>query len=356
MVDNLETLLQNGTRRIRALRPDLALVDSSFTLPFALPYLESSVPILAVSTTFAAELNLSIPPCFYNRIPGGGLLHDRLINGPLWARTFARHLGRSAWREAMLLALEPKWFLHRPQKRIQKLGCQLRFGEYGFKVDLPETILAPRSLDFPSVAATRRAGYVGACVDFSREDGNLDLDRIDLARPLVYCSLGTFAGRYRSAKRLFFAMVDYFRARSDHFVVIQGGGSFSAADVHDLPRHIEIVDFVPQLECLRRACVFVTQGGPSSVRESAVLGVPMIVYPCWFDQPGNAARVRYHGIGVVGDIHTVTPMSFGRLFEEVAVNRSYRDAAARMRSLLESEIDCSPGVELVEAMLPSPQS
>jgi hypothetical protein len=37
-----------------------------------------------------------------------------------------------------------------------------------------------------------------------------------------------------------------------------------------------------------------------SVRECIYFGVPQIVYPMGFDQPGAAIRVQYHGLGVVG--------------------------------------------------------
>ena len=45
----------------------------------------------------------------------------------------------------------------------------------------------------------------------------------------------------------------------------------------------------------------ITHGGLGTIKECILLGVPMVVFPLMRDQPFNAARVAYHGIGLRGD-------------------------------------------------------
>ena len=64
--------------------------------------------------------------------------------------------------------------------------------------------------------------------------------------------------------------------------------------------HAVIVKKAPQLELLRKASLMLNGGGLNSIKECLYFGVPMLVFPCTNDQPGNAARVRHHRLGYVG--------------------------------------------------------
>jgi len=79
------------------------------------------------------------------------------------------------------------------------------------------------------------------------------------------------------------------------------------------------------------------------VREGLSFGVPMLVFPCWLDQPGNAARLVHHGVARKGDIRTIDAASLRLLMQE-AMAPGLREAAARMREMFRQEADCSSGV------------
>ncbi len=53
----------------------------------------------------------------------------------------------------------------------------------------------------------------------------------------------------------------------------------------------------PLRDILSRAALFVTHGGLGSLKEAILAGVPTLVCPEHQDQPFNAMRVRYHGLG-----------------------------------------------------------
>lgn len=83
------------------------------------------------------------------------------------------------------------------------------------------------------------------------------------------------------------------------------------------------MEHAPQLALLRRAHLMVNHGGLQSVKEGLLPGVPMLCVPQAYDQPGNGARVAFHGIG--------------------RVLRPEEATRARARALLE-ELDGSPSV------------
>jgi MGT family glycosyltransferase len=78
----------------------------------------------------------------------------------------------------------------------------------------------------------------------------------------------------------------------------------SVGDLIDLrhfqqvPPHIIIKRYLPQLEVLRRSDLFITHGGMNSVNEALYYHVPLIVIPKDADQPIIARRISELGAGV----------------------------------------------------------
>jgi len=70
----------------------------------------------------------------------------------------------------------------------------------------------------------------------------------------------------------------------------------------DLPANVHAFAYIPQLRVLRAADLSINHGGIHTIHECLHFGVPMLVYHGKkSDQPGCAARVQYHGVGVMAD-------------------------------------------------------
>ncbi len=90
--------------------------------------------------------------------------------------------------------------------------------------------------------------------------------------------------------------------RPDWDVVVGLGSRLDPSDLGPIPGNAHPLRWAPQLEILAQADCAIHHGGISTINECIAHGVPMVLYPFDFmDQPGNAARVSYHGIGDVGD-------------------------------------------------------
>lgn len=113
-------------------------------------------------------------------------------------------------------------------------------------------------------------------------------------RPLIYISLGTIVNK---AKSFYKKCIKAFQ-HENVIVVMSIGNSVKANSLGTIPNNFHIYSFVPQLEVLKKADVFITHGGLNSVTEALYYGVPMIVIPFMTDQPVNAKQIEDLHLGI----------------------------------------------------------
>ena len=118
-------------------------------------------------------------------------------------------------------------------------------------------------------------------------------DFVKGTNPVVYISLGTVL---KGKKSFFQNCVEAFRD-TDIDVIISVGKKFDIRKIKNIPNNVHIYNFVPQLQVLKIADVFVTHGGMNSVSEALVCGTSMVVIPFVSDQPVNARCVEKLGVG-----------------------------------------------------------
>jgi UDP:flavonoid glycosyltransferase YjiC (YdhE family) len=340
-----------GEQYLRAVSPAVVLLDP-LIWRFSWVPLKCGSPVVSFSTALAGAFNPAVPPAFCDLQP---------VDPPGW-RSRLRHAlawGKfivPLWCQIMYSEHVLPWCLLLPPQRstlarIRRAGGRIRWSEYGPRLDVPELVAAPQAFDFEAASTSNRI-YLGACVDVSRDDGLFDWSWADADKSLLYCSLGTYSHVYQHARRLFDAVLAALKKREDIQAIVQVGTCAEVDAFGSLPDRIRVVKRAPQLEILARADIFVTHGGLSSVREAIYFGVPMLVFPCWNDQPGNAARIVRHGLGLKGDIAEVDERAMLRMLARIT-DLSTSNSMKRMQAHFRQQMDCQEGVELIESVIES---
>lgn len=113
----------------------------------------------------------------------------------------------------------------------------------------------------------------------------------------------------KKVQNFFQNVIDAVSLKKEYQLVVSVSDHINIEDFHSVPENAIIVNKAPQLALLEKASVAIIQGGPHTVKECIFFGVPMMVFPVIADQPANAERIKYHELGVVGDIkHTSVSM------------------------------------------------
>lgn len=124
-----------------------------------------------------------------------------------------------------------------------------------------------------------------------RGKSDVDIPYGEMKHPIVYISLGSIISNRGFCKECIRA----FGGKS--FSVILNTGRIDPASLGKIPDNIYAYSFVPQIEVLEHADVFLTHCGMNSVNEALCAGVPMVAMPFLNDQLENAKQIVDLGLG-----------------------------------------------------------
>jgi MGT family glycosyltransferase len=137
--------------------------------------------------------------------------------------------------------------------------------------------------------------FIGPSIEERPIDNNFNYKK-DENKKLVYISLGTI---FNDNFGIFKQFVEAFRNWKDFQVVISIGKHFDVKDLGDLPENILAFNFVPQLQILKIADIFITHGGINSINEAILLNnLPVIVIPQEIDRFDNAKQIEKLEAGI----------------------------------------------------------
>ena len=130
------------------------------------------------------------------------------------------------------------------------------------------------------------------------------------------------------------------------------GGQLAPKQLGELPSNVYAFRWVPQLSVLEHADCAIATAGINSLNECIYFGVPVLVYSLGHaDQNGNAARVAYHGLGMVGDRDRDSAGVIRDRIQTLLTNSTYRQQVNRMRDCFHRYTREHRIVQVVEALL-----
>ncbi|MBD8500114.1 macrolide family glycosyltransferase [Paenibacillus arenosi] len=97
-----------------------------------------------------------------------------------------------------------------------------------------------------------------------------------------------------------------------------------------IPPNFIIEPYVPQLEILQRADVFITHAGMNSASEALYYDVPLVTIPLTSDQPMVAKRVEELGAGIYLDKKSLTAEGLRSALLQVLQEESYKKQAKQI--------------------------
>lgn len=328
----------------RDLHPDILLTSSG--MPWVgIAAWQIGVPVISFSSTLISVEDSAVPPFRSELIPRKAPL-SRLRTWLEWKKLF---LYRRLYSK--------DWDISEDLKALAG-DCGYPAEKIDFRVEtwprllLPELIFFPKELDFPRLRKPEGAFFIEGSVDIERRDGDFSWDRLADDKPLVYCTLGSLLPfKFPARASQFFQMFMDAMAQRPALQGVVTIGNYLKSDEFNCPANVFIAPVAPQVEVLKRASLMVSHGGVTGVKESALMGVPMLLIPVSYDEFGNAARVVYHGLGTRLRLKEVSAFELGKLIDRVLEDSSYSARAKLMSERLVTLEHQSPGVAIIESIL-----
>jgi len=325
----------------RRLRPQLVLCDMLVSEPPLVAH-GHGVRTLLLNTTIPLRREAGSAPLSSPLIPDGSAL--TALRGSLsWLRI--------TYRQRLL------GWLNRGHARYIK-SLARRYGFPQERLDFtaetlctrgPELVLCPR--EFVEMGTPRTRGsylYAGPSVDLERQEPDFPWERLTPGKPLILVYLGTMGFRTQADTRLFRLLLQVAASRPEWQFVLGLGRKLDASAFDGIVPNVIAANRVPQVGLLRRATAMITHGGFNSVKECICLGVPMVVIPLQYDQPGISSRVVHHGLGtrILPAQLSVDTLLAG--LDQVVREGRYKQAVSSLSARFQRAEQDQPAAELIE--------
>jgi zeaxanthin glucosyltransferase len=317
-----------------AKRPDMIFVDA-LTPSLALMTHAAALPtiLLWVSMTTSYEAEPSLPPISVGLIPRQTLF-SRLMVRLSWPGTLLlKNLG------CRLLHVTIDQSIHNVARHYQfpleRIEDTPFFPRLRPDPTMPELILCPRALDFPH-ADRENTFYMNSSFHIAPRENSFPWDKVAQDKPLIFCALGSQSHLFIQSLSFFQTVIKAAAQRPQWQFVLATGRYFDRKVLQTSGiDNIVIVEWAPQLQLLQRAALMIHHGGMGTIIDCIRYEVPMISYPALRDGAGNAARVTYHKLGVMGNIMKLSPPRMLALIDKVMGDPSFRENLRVMKQKLQ---------------------
>jgi len=341
-------------------KPELILLDTSL-IYYVVHLLQRNIPIITVSTKVCQDKTAFVPPFQSSFIPYTRNILSWLKVEFIWIL----HLLRKQWKNYLDNAspvqiswvyLAKKYLRQKETKVVLRMNLK-RSSHLGLE-NTPELILSPRHFDFPrSIPKNQR--YMEPVVDVSRKEDPNEIAQIDkilsATHKTVYCAMGSYDIRHRMDRAKFFVkLINIFLLHKSWRLVLSLGKDLDPSGFTSVPDNVFLFQSVPQLYVIKQADLVISHGGMQTITECILLQTPLLVFPLnqELDQPGNAARIVYHKIGLRGNLKSDKPKAIEDKIDMLLGNKAYYIGNIKhlKREMLDSG-DFEKGMEFIESYM-----
>lgn len=361
-IDELE--MDHFAQTIKSINPDLLLIDIEMH-PHIMTAVMHKVPTALLCPFISIWRRSQLPPIHTDITPREGWRGQRWGIWWSWLR-YSWGKWKTYQRDRLQkVGLDNRSVLRRYAKQIG-YSWRDRFGLNQWLVpyphqNLPVFCLHSQALDFPhSPHPSMR--YLGPMVRETRKHSaskaQSELDTFlkqRQGRALIYCGCSSFAPASQRFLQQLIAIAHHHPEWD--FVIGLGNQHPYQQDKStvSLPANVCLLAWAPQQQLLQQADCAIINAGAHSITECVYFGVPMLVYSLHYnDQDGNAARVAYHGLGVLSEQRQDDETQIHHHITRLLTQASYQASVNQMRQQFRREIDEKTAVRAVEALLKAP--
>ncbi len=351
---------------LKQLAPDLVLLDEQNMLK-ALYYEICKIPVICLQTKPDPCKFENVPPFTSSFVPSSTLA-SRIYCEWLWIKKNIQNYYRLKLLQFISRGIDPYSISKQitMQHGIDLEGRTTLKRGFGIGIEgIPRLVLSPSAFDFPH---PKREGtwYLGPLVEINREQ-NLIMPRYKVLRYniarfneqksgfVIYCSLGSLNYLFfKKAKKFFKSIIEVARQNPNDLFVLSVGEEFDIGQLFPVPDNLYAFKNIPQVDLLQKCDIMITHGGMNSLTECIFCQVPVMVYPLsvdW-DQPGCAARVVYHKLGLKGNISRDSSYTISGKLNHLKSNYSfYKNNVLLMKNRFKKKNDSKEALEIIESIM-----
>ncbi|MCY7963327.1 macrolide family glycosyltransferase [Bacillus inaquosorum] len=173
--------------------------------------------------------------------------------------------------------------------------------------------------------------FVGPSITERAGNNDFPFEQIDNEN-VLFISMGTI---FNNQKQFFNQCLEVCKD-FDGKVVLSIGKHIKANELNDIPENFIVRPYVPQLEILKRASLFVTHGGMNSTSEGLYFETPLVVIPMGADQFAVGNQVEKIGAGKVLKKDQLSESLLKETIQEVMNNPVYAEKAKEIGQSLKA--------------------
>lgn len=189
-------------------------------------------------------------------------------------------------------------------------------------------VFTSRSIQIEESSFKSDYKFIGPSI-CKRNEQLLDEKLFEKKSKIIYISLGTI---YNDDINFYKICFNIFR-NTENKVFMSIGKDIKRSDLGKIPDNFYVGEYLPQLQILEKADLFLTHGGMNSINESLYYGVPMIIFPQMLEQKANAYRIEEIGAGIMCRSR-LTKSQLTKFIDNIYSDNSYLDNAKKYSSIL----------------------
>ena len=252
------------------------------------------------------------PPLNTKHLPNTTFI-SKIVNELAWQKVSLNHFLKSLKFKLVFIGKDDEFFIKRFCKKnhidYEALINKKNVFYYGIK-NVKRIVLAPEYLE-PALKDNNNI-YV-SLEDKRKEENLINEEYVHLKNTIalqkhfkiILCSFGTLVNE--NDKAIFLNKLNI-AVKDENFVLIVVSKDLDI--IKNRNDNVHIYPSVPQLDLLKHCDLMIHHGGFNTIKECMQFQVPMLIYALkkeGYDWLGNAARVKWRGLGVVGNIYKDNP-------------------------------------------------